>query len=453
MGDPVSFSASIAGLVTLADILFTRTLKYIKLARGAREDIKALSAGLKNLSEALHTLSHHTSLLDAEDETPDQPDKYRPHLVQSCSHLLRRIRVKLDKHDPSEAGLSRTKSTLRQLAWPFSTSEIRELVEQIEQHKATLALALSADTFQALQSLLSASRSFQNEIDDIKEALAEQRKAFDAHLSSLYSGKEQEHVFKFFESESPENRHRTALTIHHPETGLWLLQDNDFQAWMRGATSKSKLWLSGIPGAGKTVLASVVIEEARKHSVISLRALAYFYCDYKDTNSQDPHQILRSLITQMAQQSVDCFELLRGLYQRCHPHSASRMPIPPDVPSLIDTFRQMTTRFDDVFLVIDGLDECGKNTVEVAKLLRGLDFVVKSGQDVKVALFSRNEEHIRRLLGRDFIHVEISARSEDLRLYVAAEIEDRTMDGRLEINSANLKEDILQTLVDGADGM
>lgn len=449
MSDPVSVSASIAGLVTLADILFSRTLKYVKLAKGAKEDIKILSNGLKNLSETLHILSHHTSELDADDEAQNRPAAYRPLLVQSCLHLLGKIRVKLDKHDASEAGLSRTQSTLRQLKWPFSSSEVRELVAELEQHKSTLSLALSADTFEALQDLMSATQAFQSEIQDIKSVLAQQRQAFDAHLSSLYSAKEQEDISNFFGSESPEHRHRTASNLHHPNTGLWLLQDDDFQAWIRG--DSPHLWLSGIPGAGKTILASVVIEEAWKHSEISLKAVAYFYCDYKDTNSQDPLKVLGSLATQLAQQSVESFELLRGLYQRYHP--PGRMPMTADVPSLVEVIKQMTMKFEDVFLVIDGLDECGKNTVEVTKQLRSLDSVVKSGQAVKITLLSRHEEDIRRLLEKDFAHVQISARSEDLRLYVAAEIETRTMDGRLEINSANLKEEILQALVGGAEGM
>lgn len=449
MSDPISLSASIAGLVTLVDLLFNRTLRYAKLAKGAKEDIKSLCDGLQNLSEVLHSLALRTSRLDAEGETRDAPSQYRPHIVQSCNQLLRIIRIKLEKHDPSEAGLSRTQSTLRQLKWPFSASDVKELVEKIEQHKSTLNLALSADTFQAIQSLLSANQSFQDGIQDIKSALAQQRQAFDAHLSSLYSTKEQENIVKFFGSESPENRHRTASNLHHPNTGLWLLQDDDFQAWIRG--DSPHLWLSGIPGAGKTILASVVIEEAWKHSEIALKAVAYFYCDYKDTNSQDPLMVMGSLATQLAQQSVESFELLRGLYQRYHP--PGRMPMTADVPSLVEVIKQMTMKFEEVFLVVDGLDECGKNTVEVTKLLRSLDSVVKSGQAVKIALLSRHEEDIRRLLEKDFVHVQISARSEDLRLYVAAEIVTRKRDGTLDINNVSLEEEILQALVGGADGM
>ena len=44
-------------------------------------------------------------------------------------------------------------------------------------------------------------------------------------------------------------------------TGQWLLQDPVFQNWKDGSTS-SILWLHGIPGSGKSKLASIVIEDA-----------------------------------------------------------------------------------------------------------------------------------------------------------------------------------------------
>ena len=126
---------------------------------------------------------------------------------------------------------------------------------------------------------------------------------------------------------------------------------------------------------------------------------------------------------------------------------------PPDVPSLIETISQINSTFEDVTIVADGLDECGSNAREVSRSLHGIHPVTNSGRDVRIALLSRSEQVIRDQLERDFVHVRISARSEDLSLYVASEMEKRIKDGRLEVNSADLKAGIVKALVEGADGM
>src|SRR5216117_3237475 len=41
-------------------------------------------------------------------------------------------------------------------------------------------------------------------------------------------------------------------------TGLWLLNSNEFQQWLN--TSRGILFCPGIPGAGKTMMASIVVD-------------------------------------------------------------------------------------------------------------------------------------------------------------------------------------------------
>ncbi|KAK8156670.1 hypothetical protein BKA80DRAFT_282102 [Phyllosticta citrichinensis] len=88
-------------------------------------------------------------------------------------------------------------------------------------------------------------------------------------------------VLDFLGRFDPSSNHDTSLKLRHPLTGMWLVEHEQFKQWMD--IPGSKLWLHGIPGAGKTVLASLAIEEALQQS-ISNRAVAYFYCDYKDVN-------------------------------------------------------------------------------------------------------------------------------------------------------------------------
>src|SRR5436190_11480725 len=115
---------------------------------------------------------------------------------------------------------------------------------------------------------------------------------------------------------NPQPNFEVSLKLKHPLTGLWLTDGVAFKQWLE--TPNAKLWLSGIPGAGKTVLAETIIEKALKHSSSSTTVM-FFFCDYKNPWSQDPVHILRVLVSQLARQNDEVFELLRSCYEELHP--------------------------------------------------------------------------------------------------------------------------------------
>jgi hypothetical protein len=101
-------------------------------------------------------------------------------------------------------------------------------------------------------------------------------------------------------------------------------------------------------------------------------------------------------------------------------------------------------------IVVDGLDEITNNRAEVTRHLSSLN--AEDGK-IKTLFASRPEVDIGYEL-EDFVQVSIAAMSSDLRLYVASEIEKRTRENRLRIGEdQSLKDHIMTTLVEGADGM
>jgi Cdc6-like AAA superfamily ATPase len=137
--------------------------------------------------------------------------------------------------------------------------------------------------------------------------------------------KERQEILIFFEEIDPSPNHETNLKLRHPLTWLWLTEGEASRTWLH--TCNSKLWLSGIPGAGKTVLAASIVEETIKDNSPN-RAVVYFYCDYKDERTQDPVNILGSLATQLGRQSEKCLALLQERFLACHPkNKASLKPL------------------------------------------------------------------------------------------------------------------------------
>jgi hypothetical protein len=100
-------------------------------------------------------------------------------------------------------------------------------------------------------------------------------------------------------------------------------------------------------------------------------------------------------------------------------------------------------------IVVDGLDEITNNRADVTRLLRSLN---TQGGQVKTLFASRPEVDIGYEL-EHFNQVSIAAMSTDLRLYVASEIERRTREKKLRVQDPSLKDHIMTTLVNGADGM
>ena len=116
---------------------------------------------------------------------------------------------------------------------------------------------------------------------------------------------------------------------------------------------------------------------------------------------------------------------------------------------LCDLIRNVSKHFPTTMIVVDGVDEITHNRAEVTGLLRSLN--TASGT-IKTMFASRPEIDIGYEL-EDFVQISIAAMSSDLRLYVASEIEKRTKQRKMRIQDPSLKDYILKTLIESADGM
>lgn len=140
MTDPLSISASIAGLISIADIVTRRSFKYVKGVKNSKKEVEKLIAEVMHLFGVLNQLKLVACRFEDEQFEPTM----QIHHIQSCYDLLEKIKFRLDEADPSN-GCSVKKALKKQLTWPFSHPETTELIEAVERHKGILGLALSAD--------------------------------------------------------------------------------------------------------------------------------------------------------------------------------------------------------------------------------------------------------------------------------------------------------------------
>ena len=434
--DPLSVAASIAGLVSIADVVFRRTYKYIKAVKDAQKEISALS----NEISALFGILRRLELLACQVDEDVFDSTLRLEHIFECQQTLEKVNSILEKDDTSSLDDRLLESTRRRLRWPLSKSRTEKLIEEIERHKSTLTLALTADSMTGLLQALSAQSAIRKDIWSIKKELEQAREA----KTRIFLDKERRQILNAFGSTNPNNVHQTSLRLRHPGTGIWLLEHDSFKHWCD--TVNANLWLHGIPGAGKTVLASLVVEDFILKSD-SNNAVAFFYCDYRDKAAQTPVNILGSLAKQIARQDEQSYEALQAFYHAHNPEGKMSLSyVAEDVRILL---QEMVTYFDNVTIIVDALDECGE---EAPSLIEQLTLLNDESNNVKILYLSRDEQDIRDRLG-EYSQISVAANSSDLRLYVAAEIELRIRSKRLRIKENTLKELIMKRLVEGAEEM
>ena len=437
MADPLSISTSIAGLVNLADIVFSRIYKYVKAIKSASKDIETLSSQISTLYGILSRLLLIANQLESE---PFEPT-IRVYHIHSCYETLEKLKNILDRDRVTSLSDQNLELLKRKLRWPFSSSEVKQLVTEIEQHKATLGLALQADGISGLLRALSK----QNEIDkSLKSVQNELRLKHEAEKRAS-SNEQRRNVLDSFGTIDSYRSHNTNRKLRHPKTGLWLIESPEFKIWLE--SKNAGLWLYGIPGAGKTVLASLVIDEILIKSRSNV-AVAYFYCDYKDPRTQALYRILGSLVQQIAKQDKKSFVKAEQFY---HAYGESQKnPVEYIPEDLRDLIIDMATDYECTMIVVDGLDECGENTRDITELLVSLN--AKGDTDLKTLLLSRDEHDIRECL-KEYASIYVAAGTHDLERFVSSEIETRIQKKQLNIKTSELKERVKERLVRGAEGM
>ena len=144
------------------------------------------------------------------------------------------------------------------------------------------------------------------------------------------------------------------LSRRHEQTGAWFLNSSEFQSWMAGPPRM--LWCSGMPGAGKTVLASVSCDYLKAIFENKDVAVLCIFFNYTDPGHQTCVDLVSSILLQLVQ-TKGVTEELRTIYHR-HQARASR----PAHEELWNLLQPMIQEFTKVFIIIDALDECPEPT-------------------------------------------------------------------------------------------
>ena len=244
------------------------------------------------------------------------------------------------------------------------------------------------------------------------------------------------------------SNHHAARKKHTKATGTWITSLADFERWKNAPNSL--IWLHGIPGCGKTILSSTVIEHLKMLSKTKPDvAVAYFYFNFDQSAKQNAINMLSCIAAQLCLKMVIIPGSLKAFYEQ-YRSGQDRANI-RDLTNVLKDL-SVSSELQDIFIVLDALDECPKFEARAELLELLLTIKGWAASKVHILVTSRKEPDIEDTLlpivGTPPIPIQGLNVASDIELYIKAQLATRF--NRL---SADLKAEIEDTLVKGADGM
>ncbi|KAL2833516.1 hypothetical protein BJY01DRAFT_239478 [Aspergillus pseudoustus] len=264
-------------------------------------------------------------------------------------------------------------------------------------------------------------------------------------IKHLDQDQKREKLYEWLVSFPSSARHSDYQKTRAEDTGQWLLEHELFQRWSSDGTARliQTLCCLGDPGAGKTILTSLVVDHLSKRIAAEPTcALAYMYCDYREKAHKKAESIIGMIAKQLLEQVLEIPAEILRIYDGCKRQNQA-MTL-EDAKSICIT--AITQFIGGVFICLDALDELGQQP------LHDLMEFLRDGPPLRLYLTGRT--HVENTIGENFAEnntIIIQAHRHDIQQFIAREIggpndlAPRAMDEKL-------KSDIVAHIVDSAQG-
>jgi Cdc6-like AAA superfamily ATPase len=204
------------------------------------------------------------------------------------------------------------------------------------------------------------------------------------------------------------------------------------------------LFCPGIPGAGKTILISIVVdnlqERFRGDNTIGI---AYIYCNFRHQEEQNANSLLASLLKQLSQERSSFPDNVKFLYDK-HKKKRAR----PSLDEISRTLQFVSSMFSRVVIIIDALDECQASDGCRTRFLTEI-FSLQTQSGANLFTTSRLIPEVIEIFKSTML-LEIRASEEDVRRYLEGHMS--RLPGFV-VRSHELQEEIKTRIVQAVDGM
>ncbi|KAK6336186.1 hypothetical protein TWF696_001749 [Orbilia brochopaga] len=421
--DPLSTTASVIAILQLT----TTVANYLNGVKNASKDQKRCAIETSNLFALLTSLKYRL-----EEATSTDPWYDRVRTLTEENGPLSQYKLALEQIVAKAIPKDGPGKVVAALKWPFNKAEVTEIFAAIERLKSLINIALEMDHFKLSEAIKNDTCQIPGAVRDIETLRRRQdddkRRTIADWISTVDFDKQQ-----------------TDFSLQRQEgTGGWFLQSPEFAHWLSG--TNTFLFCHGIPGAGKTMISSLVIDHLRENTRHKQAAITYLYCNYKKYKEQSAIDLLSALLKQFVQGLSAIPDSVRTLYEK-HGQTRSRSSI----DEIVATIQSAANCYSETFIIVDALDECPDEhrnpLIATLKRLRA--------PSVKLMITTRPTITIQEfadpsLSSPDIISLEIKAHREDIDRFVEGQL--HRLAGCVSRNAA-LKQLVTSTINDVSDGM
>ncbi|KAI1772519.1 ankyrin repeat-containing domain protein [Hypoxylon cercidicola] len=201
-------------------------------------------------------------------------------------------------------------------------------------------------------------------------------------------------------------------------TGEWILDTDEVLAWKDVSTPSRFLWMRGMPGSGKTMLSSLIINSLQKGSGGDA-VCVYFYFQEKEEDNISFAHIWATLLIQLLRASGDVKGELKAKFEDSLQGSTQLYPY-----EYLELFKARAATFKTVYLVIDALGSC-QNTPEEDTRQNMREALKALPNSIRVLITSRNKS-----VDVGFGAVQelvVEPKKQDVETYITKRIKDNAV--------------------------
>lgn len=194
-------------------------------------------------------------------------------------------------------------------------------------------------------------------------------------------------------------------------TLLWMLDMDCFKRWR--ADEASRLWLTGPPGVGKSILAAYLVQLLSGEDPGTV--VLYFFCSAGNAKLNTLPMLIRTLAAQIAMSVPSSIQHFRQLKHENFESDDCSLLFAKLVQEPLNSLQKTK------YIVIDGLDECLTANDDAGVILNSRNAFLRNFQrtEAKIVFLSRPIPNALEHLGTCLHHRITDENTDDIQAYVS----------------------------------
>ncbi|KAM0817920.1 putative NACHT domain-containing protein [Seiridium cardinale] len=431
--DPLSTTASIIAVIQLS----TEVVQYISTAKGAFKERRRLRHEIQACGDALQQIRDE---YDESEEGVAWSEKIKA--LEARDAPLNRLHAILSTLKSKLQSNSAASKALAALKWSFQEKEIDKIVAVLEREKSLLAVALINENRKLIQDIQKCSKEHMRLTRELLDNLGDGMERWNNRQIHHEESERRSTILDWLTTIDYASQQHLSSSSRESETGQWFLDSIEYRNWFQGQAPL--LFCPGIPGAGKTILTSAIIDELLKELCRDdPPGICYIYCDFRRQTEQTLDSLLLSLLRQLSQHSSSLPQSVGDMYDQ---HKKSKFR--PTTNEICNALQRVVAGFSRTFVVVDALDECATSNGTQSRLITAL-LELQMNTQARILASSRPIPDITRNF-QGFPSLEVRARTEDISKYIDGNM--HRLKGFVQRSTA-LQNEIKNSIIKVADGM